>query len=48
MSTTQSNVSESPDTPMEVVIIEEDEDTATQEEKLNKKPEGSRKNLGKT
>ena len=43
MSTTQS-----PYSPMEVVTIKEDEDTTIKEDKLDKKPEGSRKDLGKT
>ena len=49
MSTTSSEASGSPESPMEVIVLEEDDgDTITQEEKQNKKPEGSRKDLSKT
>ena len=48
MSNTQSNVEELSDTPMEVVCIKEHDELNTEEEKSNKKPEGPRKNLGKT
>ena len=40
--------SEASDTPMEVVVLEEEEDNVSKEEPQNKKPEGSRKDLGKT
>ena len=46
-SPTISTTSETSDTPMEVVILEED-NTIKEEETLHKKPEGSRKDLGKT
>ena len=45
MSTTQSETS---DSPMEIVLLEEDGDSVTEVKKPNKKPEGSRKVLGKT
>ena len=48
MSSTQSDVEELSDTPMEVVCIEEHDESNTEEEKSNKKPEGPRTDLGKT
>ena len=48
MSSTHSDVEELSDTPMEVVCIEEHDESNTEEEKSNKKPEGPRKDLGKT
>ena len=60
MPNTHSDASQPEDSPMEVVVIdddviieedvciEEDEDIDDQEEKPNKNPQGSRKNLGKT
>ena len=54
MSNTHSDASEPEESPMEVVVIdddvviEEDEDIDAEVEKPDKKPQGSRKDLGKT